>query len=208
MGTAKLLKTTLVLPRTETQQVVSRLAQLEWFHPLQHASEYINPYYDDLLLKAQRLFQEIDDVVKALGVPLETGVMDTMFKGAPKQRTSYEIEDIQGFIVDLEGRSAELLDEPNRILLEQSQVSKQLEEYRTIAMTLEMAAELNLDLRIFSRLRTFYAATFIIENNDQDEIKKSLGDLYMQIVKLNEHKSALIILSSEELRSAPFASTF
>ena len=88
MGTAKLLKTTLVLPRTETQQVVSRLAQLEWFHPLQHASEYINPYYDDLLLKAQRLFQEIDDVVKALGVPLETGVMDTMFKGAPKQRTS------------------------------------------------------------------------------------------------------------------------
>jgi V/A-type H+/Na+-transporting ATPase subunit I len=198
MGTAKLLKTTLVLPRTETQQVVSRLAQLEWFHPLQHASEYINPYYDDLLLKAQRLFQEIDDVVKALGVPLETGVMDTMFKGAPKEQTSYQIEDIQGFIVDLEGRSAALLDEPKRILLEQSQVSKQLEEYRTIALTLDMASELNLDLRIFSKLKIFYAATFIIENNDQDEIKKSLGDLPIQIVKLNDHKSALIILGSAE----------
>ncbi len=198
MGTAKLLKTTLVLPRTETQQVVSRLAQLEWFHPLQHASEYVNPYYDDLLLKAQRLFQEIDDVVKALGVPLETGVMDTMFKGAPKAQTSYEIEDVQGFIVDLEGRSAALLNEPKKILLEQSQVSKQLEEYRTIALTLEMAAELNLDLRIFSKLKIFYAATFIIENNDQDEIKKSLGDLPIQIVKLNEHKSALIILGSAD----------
>jgi V/A-type H+/Na+-transporting ATPase subunit I len=198
MGTAKLLKTTLVLPRTETQQVVSRLAQLEWFHSLQHASEYVNPYYDDLLLKAQRLFQEIDDVVKALGVPLETGVMDTMFKGAPKEHTSYEIEDIQGFIVDLEGRSAALLDEPKRILLEQNQVSKQLEEYRTIALTLEMAADLNLDLRIFSKLKIFYAATFIIENNDQDEIKKSLGDLPMQIVKLNEHKSALIIFGSAD----------
>ena len=66
-----------------------------------------------------------------------------------------------------------LLDEPKRILLEQSQVSKQLEEYRTIALTLEMAAELDLDLRIFSKLRIFYAA-FIIENDDQDEIKKSL----------------------------------
>ena len=65
--------------------------------------------------------------------------MDTMFKGAPKEHTSYEIEDIQGFIVDLEGRSAALLDEPKRILLEQNQVSKQLEEYRTIALTLEMA---------------------------------------------------------------------
>jgi V/A-type H+-transporting ATPase subunit I len=198
MGTAKLLKTTLVLPRTETQQVVSRLAQLEWFHPLQHASEYINPYYDDLLLKAQRLFQEIDDVVKALGVPLETGVMDTMFKGAPKEQISFEIEDIQGFVGDLEVRSAALLDEPKRILLEQSQVSKQLEEYRTIALTLEMAAELDLDLRIFSKLRIFYAAVFIIENDDQDEIKKSLGDLQMQIVKLNEHKSALIILGSTD----------
>jgi V/A-type H+-transporting ATPase subunit I len=198
MGTAKLLKTTLVLPRTETQQVVSRLAQFEWFHPLQHASEYINPHYDDLLLKAQRLFQEIDDVVKALGVPLETGVMDTMFKGAPKEQTSYEIDDIQSFIVDLEGRSATHLSEPKRVLMEQGQVSKQLEEYRTIVLTLEMAGELNLDLRIFSKLKIFYAATFIIENNDQDEIKKSLGDLQMQIVKLNEHKSALIILGSSD----------
>lgn len=198
MGTAKLLKTTLVLPRTETQEVVSRLAQFEWFHPLQHASEYINPYYDDLLLKAQRLFQEIDDVVKALGVPLETGVMDTMFKGAPKEQTSYEIEDIQSFIVDLEGRSATHLSEPKRVLLEHAQVSKQLEEYNTIALTLEMAGDLNLDLRIFSKLKIFYAATFIIENHDQDEIKKSLGDLYMQIVKLNEHKSALIVLGSSD----------
>src|ERR687891_362403 len=198
MGTARLLKTTLILPRTETQQVVSRLAQLEWFHSLQQASEYVNPYYDDLLLKAQRLFQEIDDVVKALAVPLETGVMDTMFKGAPKEHTSYEIEDIQGFIIDLEGRSAALLDEPKRVLLEQSQISKQLEEYRTIALTLDMAAELNLDLQIFSKLKIFYAATFIIENNDQDEIKKSLGDLPMNIIKLNEHKSALIIIGSTD----------
>lgn len=198
MGTAKLLKTTLVLPRTETQQVVSRLAQLEWFHPLQHASEYINPYYDDLLLKAQRLFQDIDDVVKALGVPLETGVMDTMFKGAPKEQTDYDIEDIQGFIADLERGSAALLEEPKRVLLEQGQVSKQLEEYRTIALTLDMAANLNLDLGIFTKLQVFYAGVFIIENNDQEEIKKSLGDLPMQIIKLNEHKSALIIIGSIE----------
>jgi V/A-type H+/Na+-transporting ATPase subunit I len=196
MATAKLLKTTLVLPRTETQRVVSRLAELEWFHPLQHASEHINPYYDDLLLKAQRLFQDIDDVVKALGVPLETGVMDTMFKGAPKEQTDYDIKDIQGFIIDLEGRSAALLQEPKRVLAEQGQMSKQLEEYRTIALTLEMAENLNLDLRFFSKLKVFYAGVFIIENPDEEEIKKSLGDLPMQVIKLNEHNSALIILGS------------
>jgi V/A-type H+-transporting ATPase subunit I len=198
MGTARLLKTTLVLPRTETQQVVSRLAQLEWFHTLQPPSEYINPQYDDLLLKAQRLFQDIDDVVKALGIPLETGVLDTMFKGAPKEQTDYEIEDLQGFVTDLEKRSAVLLEEPKKVLLEQANTSRKLEEYRTIALTLEMAANLNLDLQIFSRLKIFYAAVFIIEKNDQDEIEKSLGDLPMQITKLNENKVALVVIGSAD----------
>lgn len=198
MGTARLLKTTLVLPRTETQQVVSRLAQLEWFHTLQPPSEYINPQYDDLLLKAQRLFQDIDDVVKALGIPLETGVLDTMFKGAPKEQTDYEIEDLQGFVTDLEKRSAVLLEEPKKVLLEQANTSRKLEEYRTIALTLEMAANLNLDLQIFSQLKIFYAAVFIIEKNDQDEIEKSLGDLPMQITKLNENKVALVVIGSAD----------
>ena len=87
MGLAKLMKATVVLPRVDTQEVVSRLAELEWFHPIQTPSDHSNPYLDDLLLKAQRLFQEIDEVVKDLGIPLETGVMATMFKGAPKGKT-------------------------------------------------------------------------------------------------------------------------
>ena len=88
MGLAKLMKATVILPRTDTQEAVSKLAELEWFHPLQSAiSEHTNPYLDDLLLKAQRLFQDIDEVVRALGIPLETGIMATMFKGDPQGKT-------------------------------------------------------------------------------------------------------------------------
>jgi V/A-type H+-transporting ATPase subunit I len=65
MGLAKLKKAALILPRIETQEAVSRLAELEWFHPIQTTSEHLNPYFDDLLLKAQRLFQEIDEVIRA-----------------------------------------------------------------------------------------------------------------------------------------------
>src|SRR6476659_10506635 len=107
MGQAKLMKATIILPRMETQEAVSKLAELEWFHPLQSAtSEHTNPYLDDLLLKAQRLFQDIDEVVRALGIPLETGVMSTMFKGALRDKTDYAIRDIRGFIEDLEKKSS------------------------------------------------------------------------------------------------------
>src|ERR671920_2446271 len=116
MGLARLVKTSLVLPRSETQQAVSRLAELEWFHSFENNSDYSNSYYDDLLLKAQRLFQDIDEIVRALEVPLETGVMATMFKGAPKERTNYVVDDVQSFITELEEKCNMLLDEPKSLL--------------------------------------------------------------------------------------------
>src|SRR5262245_50974027 len=132
MGLAKLKKAALILPRMETQEAVSKLAELEWFHPIQTSSEHLNPRYDDLLLKAQKLYQDIDEIIRALGIPLETGVMVTMFKGAPKDRTDYVIDDIQGFIADLEEKSKTVLDEPRKLLAEQNQISKQLEEYSNV----------------------------------------------------------------------------
>src|SRR5918999_520874 len=157
MGLAILVKTSLVLPRSETQQAVSRLAELEWFHSFENNSDYSNSYYDDLLLKAQRLFQEIDEIVRALEVPLETGVMATMFKGAPKERTNYIIGDIQNFIVELEDKSNTLLHEPKSLLNQRTKFSKELEEHKNIEAALEMAAGLNIDVSLFKNLQMFFA---------------------------------------------------
>src|ERR1043166_5146593 len=199
MGQAKLMKATIILPRMETQEAVSKLAELEWFHPLQSAtSEHTNPYLDDLLLKAQKLFQDTDEVVRALGIPLETGVMATMFKGAPKGKTDYAIDNIQDFIADLEEKSKTLLYEPKKILLEQNKLSKSLEEYSTIEAALKMAATINLDLSSFRQLKRFYSDIFIIDSKDREEIQKSLGDLPLYINKLDEQKSSMVVFSSSE----------
>src|ERR671931_1459039 len=123
MGQAKLMKATIILPRMETQEAISRLAELEWFHLLPStsaSSEHPNPYLDDLLLRAQKLFQDTDEVVRALGIPLETGVMATMFKGAPKGKTDYAIDDIENFIADLEDKSAAILDDPKKVIAERN----------------------------------------------------------------------------------------
>lgn len=198
MGLAKLMKATVVLPRVDTQEVVSRLAELEWFHPIQTPSDHSNPYLDDLLLKAQRLFQEIDEVVKDLGIPLETGVMATMFKGAPKGKTDYFIENIQNFIADLEDKSAVILDNPKKMIAERNKVAKELEEYRNLKDALEMAAKVNLDLTLFGKFKYFFSGLFVIDSTDEVEIRRTLGDLPIYTSKLSEHKLSMVVFGAAD----------
>ncbi|HZT35915.1 MAG TPA: V-type ATPase 116kDa subunit family protein, partial [Nitrososphaera sp.] len=198
MGLARLKKAALILPRVEAQAAVSRLAELEWFHPIQAPSDHPNPYFDDLLLKAQRLFQDVDEVTRALEVPLETGVMATMFKGAPTGKTDYAISDIQDFIANLEDKSRVLLEKPRALLAERSAINKQLEENKNVEAALAMAAGLNLDLQSIRHLSHFFAELFVIDSKDEAEIRRSLEDLPIYVTPLSESKSALIAVGSKE----------
>jgi len=198
MGQAKLLKTTLILPRIESHEVVSRLAEMEWFHPLHSPSEHSNPYFDDLLLNAQKLFQEIDEVIRSLGIPLDTGVMASLFKGAPQEKTDYMINDIQNFIVELEKKSKVLLDEPKSLLKSQQQIEKELEEYRNAQAAIGSASKLKMELSELHRLKTFFAEIFIVNSKDIKEIQNSLSDLIVQPFKLDDEKSSITVIGSQE----------
>jgi V/A-type H+-transporting ATPase subunit I len=198
MGLAKLLKATVILPRIETQEAVSKLAGLEFFHSLPSSSEFSQPYMDDLMLKGQRLFQDIDEVIRALGIPLETGVMSTMFKGVPRDKTDYAIRDVRGFIDDLEKKSSITLEEPKSLIAMQNNIAKELEEYQNIATALKAAANFNLDLSSFKNLKRFFAETFIVDSKDVSEIQRSLSDLTIYTNKLNEEKASIVIIGSKE----------
>lgn len=198
MGLAKLMKATVILPRTDTQEAVSKLAELEWFHALPSNSEHSNPNLDDLVLKAQKSFQDIEEVMRALGVQSETGIITTMFKGAPKGTTDYVIEDIRHFIEDLENKNKEILSEPKNVLIERNRITKELEEYNNIVVALKMAASLNLDLAAFRKLKRFYAEIFVIDSRDIEEVTKSLNDLLVYSNKLNDEKSVVIVFGSNE----------
>jgi V/A-type H+/Na+-transporting ATPase subunit I len=198
MGQAKLLKTTLILPRVETHEAVSKLAELEWFHTLQNPSEHSSSYFDDLLLNAQKLYQEIDEVIRSLGISLETGVMATLFKGAPQEKTDYKIDNIQNFIVELENKSKALLREPVSLLKTQQQIEKDLEEYRNAVDAIGGASKLKMDLTGLRNLKTFFAEIFIINSKDLHEIQNSLSDLIVHPVKLNDEKSSITVIGSQE----------
>ena len=51
---------TVILPRSDTPQIVSRLTEFEWFHKIDSNSETVTPEIDDILLKAQQSFQEVE----------------------------------------------------------------------------------------------------------------------------------------------------
>ena len=185
----------------ETHDAVSKLAELEWFHPIQNSttSEHLNPYYDDLLLKAQKLYQEIDEIVKALGIPVQPGVLSTLFKGAPKGKTDYQIDDIQGFISDLEEGSAKQLAEPRRMIQESNRITRELEEYNNIVSITENASGLNVDLASLGKLSKFHASMYVIDASDEAEIIKSLGDdLAVYPKRLGEKKVVLTVIGSSE----------
>jgi V/A-type H+/Na+-transporting ATPase subunit I len=198
MGQGKLLKTTLILPRVETHEAVSKLAELEWFHPLQNPSEHSNPYFDDLLLNAQKLYQDIDEVIRALSIPPETGVMATLFKGAPQEKTNYQINDIQNFIVELEQKSNVLLEEPVSLLKNQQQIEKELEEYRNAQAAIGSASKLKMELSELRKLKTFFVEIFIVNSKDIKEIQNSLSDLIVQPFKLDDEKSSITVIGSQE----------
>jgi V/A-type H+-transporting ATPase subunit I len=201
MGLAKLKKATMILPRMETQAAVSKLAELEWFHPIQSSSstsEHLNPYYDDLLLKAQKLYQEVDEVVKALGIPAETGVLVTLFKGAPKGKTDYHVDNIQNFIADLEDKAAKELEGARKMIDERTRAQKSLEEYSNLQALTENAANLSMDLTRLETLSKFYVGIYVIDATDEAEIRKSLEDLAIYSTSLGEKKVALTIIGSAE----------
>ena len=198
MGQAKLLKSTVILPRIETHEVVSKLAELEWFHPLQNPSDHSNPYFDDLLLNAQKLYQDIDEVIRSLAIPTETGIMATLFKGAPQEKTEYKINDIQNFIVELEKKSKVLLEEPMSLLKTQQQIEKELEEYRNALDAIGSASKLKMELSGLRNLKTFFAEIFIVNTKDIREIQSSLSDLIVYPFKLNDQKSSITVIGSQE----------
>ena len=107
MVVAELVLGTIIVPRTESPEAISRLTEFEWFHKIETQNDTVTPEIDDLLLKAQKLHQSVDEVVKGLQIPIRVGIMEVLFKGLVIKRNQYELDEIATMINDLEKRVME-----------------------------------------------------------------------------------------------------
>ena len=196
MGLAQLAKVTLILPRMESSKVASQLAQFKWFHPISSNSEYSDPNLDDLHLRSQKLFQSIDEVVRELGIKTEIGIMDALIKGTPKNKKALQISEIEQLISKLEEDSKTLVNETSQIINERDSLNRQLDEYKTLKDTLSVVSNLKIDLSKLNNSKLLYQNMFIIKTKDFSEIQRSLSDVSLFTLKLNDTNSALFIFAN------------
>lgn len=199
MGTADLKLGTIVLPRSESPQAISRLTEFEWFHKIDSSSDQVTPEIDDLLLEAQKTFQSIDDVVKGMGIPLTVGIMEILFKGTVIKKKNYEIDEIEHMINDLRKTTPSIIDEPAKLLEDAQNTRLAIEEYKSLKDTLEVIRKMNLDLTGFGLMRYFFTNLFVINSSDYEEISRSLEGITIYKYDLeSKDKTALLVISDIE----------
>jgi V/A-type H+-transporting ATPase subunit I len=196
MGLAQLAKVTLILPRNESSTVASKLAQFEWFHPISSNSEFSDPNLDQLHLRSQKLFQNIDEIVRELEIKTDIGIMNALMKGTPKNKKELQISEIDHLITKLEDDSKTLITETSKIIEERDFVNRQLDEYNTLKDTLAVVSNLKLDLSKINKSKLLYQNMFIIKSKDLPEIQRSISNGSLFHLKLNDVNSALFLFGN------------
>ena len=199
MGTADLKLGTVILPRSESPQAISRLTEFEWFHKIDSPNDIVTPEIDDLLLKAQQTFQSIDDVIKGLDMPLTVGIMEILFKGTVIKKSNYEIDEIESLINDLIKTAPDIIDKPAKLLEEAANTRISIEEYKSLKDTLEVVRKMNMDLTGFGLMRYFFINLFVINSADFEEISRSLEGITIYKYDLeSKDKSAILVISDSQ----------
>jgi len=187
---------TIILPRSETPEIVSRLTEFEWFHKIDSNSETVTPEIDDILLKAQQTFQEVDEVIKGLGIPREVGMMEILFKGTVFKKQNQELDELEKMVDDVTKKAPGMIDAPAKLLKEQEEYKKEINEYTTLKDTLEVVKKLNIDLTGFGLMKQFYTNLFIVQTKDIDEIRRTLDNITINQYDLNtKEESAIMIIA-------------
>ena len=196
MVVADLKLGSVILPRSESPQAISRLAEFEWFHKIETENDTVTPEIDDLLLRAQKTYQSIDDVIKGLGMPLQIGIMEILFKGTMIKKKQYQLDEIETMVTDLEKKAPAIIDKPAKLLEEESTVKRSIDEYSTLKETLDVVKKFNVDLSGFGFMKYFYTNLFVVDTDKFAEISRSLEGVTIYKYDLEtKEKIALIVVA-------------
>lgn len=194
MVVADLKLGSVILPRSESPLAVSRLAEFEWFQKIDSDHDIVTPEIDDLLLRAQKTYQDIDDVVKGLQIPATVGILEILFKGTVIKKRQYELGEMEAIVQDLEQKSPGVIKKPGELLAEAAEVRKSIDEYTSLRDTMAVAKKLNMDLSGFGLMRYFYVNLFLIESSAWSEISRTLEDIVMYKYDLDSKTESAVLV--------------
>ena len=190
---------TIILPRSDSPKAISHLTKFEWFHKIDTENDTVTPEIDDVLLNAQKTFQAIDEVVKGLGIPLTTGIMEILFKGTVIKKDQYQLDDLKAMVEDLEKKYPSVIDKPTKLIKESEDTKRSLAEYQTIKDALTLVKKLDIDIGNLGFMTHFYTNLFIIKTSNFQEISRTLQEATIYKYELDsKEESAIIIIADSQ----------
>jgi V/A-type H+/Na+-transporting ATPase subunit I len=199
LGVARLLKVTIISPRSEYVDVAKALAQFEDFNPLEGAAPNFDPGVQELTVKAVRLFAQADQAVKDLGLQLMPGQMDIVFRGAKIPQSTFDASNWEELLnkadVDLEPIAEEVREE--KALLQKAQ--KDEADAEALLGALQVVSGFSSDVTGLSDLKHFRGVVSLVGNEKLDEFRKSLsGAVFLSQAVSKEQTLVMVVAASAE----------
>jgi V/A-type H+/Na+-transporting ATPase subunit I len=176
LGVARLIKVTIISPRSEYEEVAKALAQFEDFHPLEGAAPNFDPGVQELTVKAVRLFAQADQAVKDLGLKLMPGQMDIVFRGVKVPQRTFEASTWEELLNNADERLEPIAEEvrAEKAILQKAQ--KEEADAEALLGALQVVSSFSSDLTGLTDLKRFRAVVSLVGNEKLGEFRKSLPD--------------------------------
>ena len=174
MGVARLAKVTVIAPRSEYSDVAKALAKFGDFHPLEGAGQNFDPGWQELPVRAVRLFAQADQAAKDLGLKLMPGQMDVVFRGVKIPRSSFEASTWRGLLDRAESDLAPIVADVTRQKMALQKAQKDESDAEALVGALQLVSGFSSDLTGITNLSLFKAAVSTVGADRLDEFRNSL----------------------------------
>jgi V/A-type H+/Na+-transporting ATPase subunit I len=199
LGVARLLKVTIISPRSEYVDVAKALAQFEDFNPLEGAAPSFDPGVQELTVKAVRLFAQADQAVKDLGLQLMPGQMDIVFRGAKIPQSTFDASNWEELLnkadADLKPIAEEVREE--KALLQKAQ--KDEADAEALLGALQVVSGFSSDITGLSDLGLFRGVVSLVGNEKLEEFRKSLTSaVFLSQAVSKEQTLVMVVVTRAE----------
>jgi len=175
---------------------MSELSDFDMFHIEQNDKSPTNIEIDNLSLQAYRIFIELDNILKELGIKIGVGIIDTLLNGYHIEKEKIKAKDWADYVLRLTVEIKPIIEEFKGISAEINQIQKQIEENEVLTETFEMLSNISVDLETIRNLKRFYGLFSIVSSKDIKEIGKSIPNDIVVPLSLTPNKSAILIATA------------
>jgi V/A-type H+-transporting ATPase subunit I len=196
LGVAQLSKVTVIAPRSDYQNVLTDLAKFEEFHLVKDKAPAFDPATEELAIRAVRLYAQLDQVVRDLGIPLKPGMLDFIFRGAEIPQTTYSARDWESLLAKAELEAEPILAEIKKYQNMLAQLQKEESDRAELLSTLEAVSNISTDLGLASKLTRMRVFLAIADKKILPELQKSLVDVIFLYQPVGQDRALVFIAST------------